>query len=260
MLDQPGAINGPLHFEQTMHKSREERHALIRKAIALGYAGVEPSPEMQQEVDEARRLNTEEDRKSLYAMGSWVKWAEDESQTIPLPADKHGLIQNWIVHAKTLPKTEARYTTTLLREAMGLLEPSNEAALKNTLFRIKLVFDAAGTEKLQSKGIAYGEAQKKKSKIALDARWSGKQILSVVLPGLARRVDELGDPLPAKELWGEFYSQLEMNKLNPRDLSGPKVKDTDRITWRGDKDGIAYGRFKTRISECRTTKKDRKSS
>lgn len=91
-------------------------------------------------------------------------------------------------------------------------------------------------------------------KLGATARWGDRDQRAEVediIGALARRADELGDPIPSADLWSELIAALDAMGAEPRDTSGEKVKDSDRVSWAGNADGIAFKSFKNKLSEAR---------
>jgi len=84
-----------------------------------------------------------------------------------------------------------------------------------------------------------------------EGRWPSERPDEEIIKQLASKLDQLGDPLPAKDLWCDFHSCLDEKGLHPHDTSGANVKDTDRMTWSGNSNGLTFKTFKNLLSRNR---------
>jgi len=101
------------------------------------------------------------------------------------------------------------------------------------------------------KGIRWLLRQKQKSPKAVAKRWEGQVSVDHIIVRLASLRDELGDPLPVKELWSEFYSRLEEEGLKPCDTSGAEVHNNDQMFWESNSEGMTFKTFQNKIGEIR---------
>jgi len=98
----------------------------------------------------------------------------------------------------------------------------------------------------------YRAIQTVKAQAGAAARFPTHSEIRDIIAALARRTDELDDPLPASDLWPDFYSALDKAGLRPDDSSGERVHDDDRMTWDGNDQGMTYKTFRNRISAARS--------
>lgn len=76
-----------------------------------------------------------------------------------------------------------------------------------------------------------------------EARWATLSDITRIVESLAKKRDELGDPLRPAELWPELYSELERKGLRVEDLG-------DRYKFKGDEKTFdAFRRQVQRIRE-----------
>jgi hypothetical protein len=114
---------------------------------------------------------------------------------------------------------------------------------------IKL-WDKAGP--LIEKGKDYGRVQSdraKKKRVVLNEETG--ETLGDLIARLALRTDELGDDLPAQELWGEFYSALDAMQLDP-DEAGPEEDRYIEYDFGAERRIMKFSSFKVSLSKERT--------
>jgi hypothetical protein len=86
--------------------------------------------------------------------------------------------------------------------------------------------------------------QSKRGRAGAAKRWSESETVSEIINGLAERTDALGDHLKPKELWPEFFAELDARDLNPTE---------DRKVIQFDGGGkISYDTFRRSIQRTRT--------
>lgn len=91
----------------------------------------------------------------------------------------------------------------------------------------------------------YIDQQKKKAQKGAQSRWISTSNIKSTIQKLAVRRDALGEYAPAKELWPEFFAELDQDQLEP-------VEEGNRITWRGNPSGITLKTFTNKISAIRS--------
>lgn len=102
------------------------------------------------------------------------------------------------------------------------------------------------TRHMQSEYEKYLTRQKQSARLASAARWGEQQEANAIIERLAQCRDALGDHMPAKELWPEFFSALDELGLDPKELGF-------RIIWDGNEKGITLSTFSSRISRLRNS-------
>lgn len=107
---------------------------------------------------------------------------------------------------------------------------------------------ADGVEQAARHGRKYWKRQREQSSRANAARWASEERdwLAEIITQLARRRDELGDPLPPAELWDSLYGEMDDAGLAPRTTSN------GALNYEGDKGtALTYEAFRKRVIRLR---------
>lgn len=123
--------------------------------------------------------------------------------------------------------------------------------LFDSAFNLGMLLGDADIKRLEGdvfKGRSYSESQSNKALL----RWGNREDIEGIIQSLAVKKDALGDPIPNKDLWSEFFAALDENSLNPVDTAGRREpRDDDRMTWKGNTDGMKFKTFRNRLSSAR---------
>jgi len=98
-------------------------------------------------------------------------------------------------------------------------------------------------------GKKYSKSQSILGKKGAKQRWQNPSKLASenIISSLREREDVLGDRLSAKELWPEFYSELEAAHLNPKETPHSDPRKS-RIDW-ADGCSLTFGAFQNSIKK-----------
>lgn len=117
----------------------------------------------------------------------------------------------------------------------------NYIADAQAAFKDYMLFEDAET------GEGYRAEQRKKAQVS-------RKNISGIIADLALEKDELGDFIPAPDLWSPLFAALQDAEATPietRNNSEPRKSIYTYINGDGEQDKIQRGTFETKISKCR---------
>ncbi|GEM_PF-3948236 len=170
---------------------------------------------------------------------AWLAKAEREFEAkIPLlPQELQGKFQ--------------RYAEDQLRSGRRCIQVADTEGLAMYLMMLDVNIDAVRQNINLEMAYAYSDVQSGKGSAGAAARWGDRHHQNKVIEILSEKKDELGDLLPNVDLWSELYGMLDGEGLSPLDTSGERPKDTDRICWEGNPEGLTYKTFRNRVGKFR---------
>lgn len=153
-------------------------------------------------------------------------------------------------------KTELQQRRQLAKEAVSVRPPNTQTLnrhLEWMMLRWRMISREDVILPKAKIGQAFSSSQSEKGRKGLETRWASDERRNVdqVIETLALKRDALGDPLKPSELWEEFYSSLDDERLGPEEIEDKKDKRRSLIKYDGGE--ITRHTFENRISKARKT-------
>ena len=97
------------------------------------------------------------------------------------------------------------------------------------------------------RGREFSAGQATRGRAGARKRWqsNGRAVLDKIIDHLRHSVDELGDPLGAKDLWPLLFDALDAEQLTPEEVEHPTDERKSLIKFTGGQ--ISFGRFQNRL-------------
>lgn len=191
----------------------------------------------------------------------WFIAGQAAKHAIPadaIPEDYAEKVRQYVLTLETDLANNAAVEKALHKAAMGQFETAGRLIrqhLMNGSKQLRIEADFQAILPLAEAGANFKQSQSEKAKrqrnrVNVDG---DKLSITSLITRLAGKKDELGDPLPAKDLWNDLISELDAFGLNPKEST--KYKKPVLVTFDKSGDGargeVKYSSFKAMLSKAR---------
>ncbi|POP52981.1 hypothetical protein [Zhongshania marina] len=125
--------------------------------------------------------------------------------------------------------------------------------------KLKEAMELTRLEKYDNRTLEITEVRRSAGYKGLKSRWASetREVRNQIIIDLAARKDVWG-PIPAKELWPEYFARLDFDGLNPIEEGPSRTCDSSVIRCDGLPNGISFKTFENLLSETRNPKSNKK--